>query len=138
MGRKKISIQRIEGERERQVTYGKRKMGMINKATELAVLTDAQVGLIAFGSNGKMTIYSSAPLEYIIARYRKHKDAPEVRLAARPHSAICTDCRETRLHPHPFTPSRPLHSIPCARTGLHERALLSREEEEGRQGGGGR
>ena len=103
MGRKKISIQRIEGERERQVTYGKRKMGMINKATELAVLTDAQVGLIAFGSNGKMTIYSSAPLEYIIARYRKHKDAPEVRLAARPHSAICTDCRETRIHPH--TPS---------------------------------
>ena len=87
MGRKKISIQRIEGERERQVTYGKRKMGMINKATELAVLTDAQVGLIVFGSNGKMTIYSSAPLEYIIARYRKHKDAPEVRLAARPQSS---------------------------------------------------
>ena len=31
-GSQKISIQRIEGERERQVTYGKRKMGMINKA----------------------------------------------------------------------------------------------------------
>ena len=42
-------------------------MGMIKKATELAVLTDAQVALIAFGSNGKMTVYSSAPL----ARYNR-------------------------------------------------------------------
>ena len=100
MGRKKIEIQRIEGERHRQVTYSKRKMGMIKKATELAVLTDAQVGLIAFGSNGKMTVYSSAPLEHIIERYRRHTEAPEVRSRARPHRTICTDCREKRGDPH--------------------------------------
>ena len=93
MGRKKIEIQRIEGERHRQVTYSKRKMGMIKKATELAVLTDAQVGLIAFGSNGKMTVYSSAPLEHIIERYRRHTEAPEVRSRARAHRTICTDIR---------------------------------------------
>ena len=100
MGRKKIEIQRIEGERHRLVTYSKRKMGMIKKATELAVLTDAQVGLIAFGSNGKMTVYSSAPLEHIIERYRRHTEAPEVRSRARPHRTICTDCREKRGDPH--------------------------------------
>ena len=37
----------------------------------------AQVGLIAFGSNGKMTVYSSAPLEHIIERYRRHTEAAE-------------------------------------------------------------
>ena len=61
MGRRKIDIVRIENERHRQVTYSKRKSGLIKKATELAILCDAQVGLIIFGANEKMSLFSSSP-----------------------------------------------------------------------------
>ena len=81
MGRRKIDIVRIDNERHRQVTYTKRKAGLIKKATELAVLCDAQVGIIIFGANQKMSIYSNAPMEKILQRYHEHKDQPEVRLA---------------------------------------------------------
>ena len=49
MGRRKIEIARIDNERHRQVTFAKRKSGLIKKATELAILADAEVGLIIFG-----------------------------------------------------------------------------------------
>ena len=60
MGRRKIDIVRIENERHRQVTFAKRKSGLIKKATELAILCDVQVGVIIFGANDKMSIYSSS------------------------------------------------------------------------------
>lgn len=83
MGRRKIDIVRIENERHRQVTYTKRKAGLIKKATELAVLCDAQVGLIIFGANAKMSVYSSQPMNELVERYRDYHEAPEVRAALR-------------------------------------------------------
>ena len=82
MGRRKISIVRIENERHRQVTYTKRKSGLIKKATELAVLCDATVGIIIFGANQKMSVYSSTTMEEILARYQDYKEAPEVTTTA--------------------------------------------------------
>jgi hypothetical protein len=78
MGRRKIDIVRIDNERHRQVTFAKRKAGLIKKATELAILCDAQVGLVIFGSNQKLTIYGSTSIEQIMARYQEHTDVPEV------------------------------------------------------------
>eukprot|EP01133_Synstelium_polycarpum_P006281 gene6281-7289_t len=46
MGRKKIKIQKIADERNRQVTFAKRKNGLIKKAMELAVLCDSSVTLV--------------------------------------------------------------------------------------------
>ena len=79
MGRRKIEIVRIENERHRMVTFAKRKAGLIKKATELAVLCDATVGLIVFSSSDKMTVYSSGSIEHVIERWRTHGDTPEVR-----------------------------------------------------------
>ena len=78
MGRRKIDIVRIENERHRQVTYTKRKAGLIKKATELAVLCDAQVGVIIFGANQKMSIFSSTSMDDIVGRYREYNEVPEV------------------------------------------------------------
>ena len=64
------------------VTYAKRKAGLIKKATELAILCDATVGLIVFSGTQKMTIYSSTSIEDVVERFRTHTDTAEVRSPA--------------------------------------------------------
>ena len=78
MGRRKIDIVRIDNERHRQVTYTKRQAGLIKKATELAILCDAQVGVIIFGANAKMSLYSSTPIDQLLTRYNENKEPPEL------------------------------------------------------------
>ncbi|RWR81948.1 MADS-box protein AeAP3-2-like protein [Cinnamomum micranthum f. kanehirae] len=73
MGRGKIEIKRIENATNRQVTFSKRRGGLLKKAHELAVLCDAQLGVIIFSSSGKMFEYSSpqSSMRHIIDRYQK-------------------------------------------------------------------
>nr|UXR27461.1 MADS transcription factor AP3-2 [Delphinium anthriscifolium] len=59
MGRGKIEIKRIENPTNRQVTYSKRRAGIMKKAQELSVLCDAQVSLVMFSSTGKLSEYIS-------------------------------------------------------------------------------
>ncbi|KAG4963296.1 hypothetical protein JHK84_040382 [Glycine max] len=73
MGRGKIEIKRIENSSNRQVTYSKRKNGILKKAKEITVLCDAQVSLIIFAASGKMHDYisPSTTLIDILERYQK-------------------------------------------------------------------
>ncbi|XP_031480567.1 MADS-box protein AeAP3-2-like isoform X2 [Nymphaea colorata] len=73
MGRGKIEIKRIENATNRQVTFSKRRGGLLKKAHELAVLCDAQIGLIIFSSSGKMFEYCSphSSMRQIIDRFKK-------------------------------------------------------------------
>ncbi|XP_039047725.1 protein TRANSPARENT TESTA 16-like isoform X2 [Hibiscus syriacus] len=73
MGRGKIAIKRIENQTTRQVTFSKRRAGLLKKTHELSVLCDAQIGLIIFSTTGKMCQYCSEPyrMEQIIDRYLK-------------------------------------------------------------------
>ncbi|XP_010240899.1 PREDICTED: floral homeotic protein DEFICIENS-like [Nelumbo nucifera] len=59
MGRGKIEIKRIENSTNRQVTYSKRRGGIMKKARELTILCDADVSLIMFSSTGKFSEYIS-------------------------------------------------------------------------------
>ena len=54
MGRKKINIARISDERNRQVTFTKRKFGLMKKAYELSVLCDCEIAVIIFNSHNKV------------------------------------------------------------------------------------
>ena len=54
MGRKKIQISKITDERNRQVTFTKRKFGLMKKAYELSVLCDCEIALIIFNSSNKL------------------------------------------------------------------------------------
>ncbi|XP_054823111.1 MADS-box protein FBP24-like isoform X2 [Prosopis cineraria] len=73
MGRGKIEIKRIQNTTTRQVTFSKRRAGLVKKTHELSVLCDAQIGLIIFSSTGKMFQYCSEPfrMEQVIERYQK-------------------------------------------------------------------
>ncbi|KAK4274170.1 hypothetical protein QN277_017441 [Acacia crassicarpa] len=73
MVREKIEIKKIENITARQVTFSKRRQGLIKKSQELAVLCDAEVGLIVFSSTGKLYDYSStSSINDIVTRYNLH------------------------------------------------------------------
>uniref|UniRef100_A0ACD5V4I8 Uncharacterized protein n=2 Tax=Avena sativa TaxID=4498 RepID=A0ACD5V4I8_AVESA len=78
MGRGKVELKKIENTTSRQVTFSKRRMGLLKKANELAIICDAQVGVIVFSGSGKMYEYSSPPwrIANIFDRYLK---APSTR-----------------------------------------------------------
>jgi hypothetical protein len=60
MGRGKIAIQRIDNRTNRQVTFSKRRNGLMKKARELAILCDADVGLIVFSCTGRLYEFTSS------------------------------------------------------------------------------
>lgn len=60
MGRGRVELKRIENKINRQVTFSKRRNGLLKKAYELSVLCDAEVGLIVFSSRGKLYEFASA------------------------------------------------------------------------------
>ncbi|KAI3460080.1 hypothetical protein Pfo_016743 [Paulownia fortunei] len=62
MGRGKIVIRRIDNSTSRQVTFSKRRNGLLKKAKELAILCDAEVGVMVFSSTGKLYDFASTRL----------------------------------------------------------------------------
>ncbi|XP_050292084.1 MADS-box transcription factor 23-like isoform X2 [Quercus robur] len=73
MGRGKIAIQRIDNSSSRQVTFSKRRKGLIKKAKELAILCDAEVGLAIFSSTAKLYEFASTSMNAVLERYNKSK-----------------------------------------------------------------
>ncbi|XP_027189122.1 MADS-box transcription factor 17-like isoform X3 [Cicer arietinum] len=71
MGRGKVVLERIQNKINRQVTFSKRRSGLLKKAFELSVLCDAEVALIIFSSLGKLFQYSTTDLNKIIEKYRQ-------------------------------------------------------------------
>ncbi|KAJ3687771.1 hypothetical protein LUZ61_016935 [Rhynchospora tenuis] len=59
MGRKKILIERKETKADRQLSFGKRNVGLVKKAYELSVLCDVDVGLIMYSPKGVLRHFSS-------------------------------------------------------------------------------
>nr|ADG63468.1 agamous-like protein [Lilium hybrid cultivar]WET60106.1 AGAMOUS-like protein 1 [Lilium hybrid cultivar]BAK19510.1 MADS-box transcription factor [Lilium hybrid cultivar] len=71
MGRGKIEIKRIENTTNRQVTFCKRRNGLLKKAYELSVLCDAEVALIVFSTRGRLYEYANNSVKGTIERYKK-------------------------------------------------------------------
>ena len=59
MGKGRVQLKRIENEINRQVTFSKRRSGLLKKAHEISVLCDAEVALIVFSAKGKLFEYST-------------------------------------------------------------------------------
>ncbi|KAL1548709.1 MADS-box protein soc1, variant 3 [Salvia divinorum] len=65
-------MRRIENATSRQVTFSKRRNGLLKKAFELSVLCDAEVALIIFSPRGKLHEFASSSMHGTIERYQKH------------------------------------------------------------------
>ncbi|XP_055809564.1 MADS-box protein SOC1-like isoform X3 [Solanum dulcamara] len=72
MVRGKTELKRIENISRKQVTFSKRRGGLLKKAFELSVLCDAEVSLIIFSQTGKLFEFSSSSTNKIIERYQKN------------------------------------------------------------------
>lgn len=73
MVRGKTQMKRIENTTSRQVTFSKRRSGLLKKAFELSVLCDAEVALMVFSPTGKLYEFSSSSsTNATIDRYEKN------------------------------------------------------------------
>ncbi|KAH6770841.1 AGAMOUS-like 42 [Perilla frutescens var. hirtella] len=69
MVRGKVEMKRIENATSRQVTFSKRRNGLLKKGYELSVLCDAEVALIIFSQKGRLYEFSSTNMQKTLERY---------------------------------------------------------------------
>ncbi|RPA86906.1 hypothetical protein BJ508DRAFT_301709 [Ascobolus immersus RN42] len=79
MGRRKIAIEPITEERNRSVTFLKRKAGLFKKAHELSVLCSVEVAVIVYGSNRRLYEYCSSDMHSMLSRYTSFEQPHEHR-----------------------------------------------------------
>jgi len=78
MGRGRVQLKRIENKISRQVTFSKRRTGLLKKAHEISVLCDAEVALIVFSTKGKLFEFSSdSSMDRTLERYERHSYAEQ-------------------------------------------------------------
>ncbi|KAL7123172.1 hypothetical protein ACP275_01G088400 [Erythranthe tilingii] len=85
MVRGKTQMKRIEKASSRQVTFSKRRNGLLKKAYELSVLCDAEVALIVFSTSGKLYEFSSSStvINKTIERYQKNAKSSTITVGRR-------------------------------------------------------
>ncbi|XVE95354.1 hypothetical protein REPUB_Repub02eG0089700 [Reevesia pubescens] len=74
MGRVKLEIKRIENTTNRQVTFSKRRNGLIKKAYELSILCDIDIALIMFSPSGRISHFSGRRSALIFPEQIRHPD----------------------------------------------------------------
>ncbi|WJX43554.1 hypothetical protein P8452_30634 [Trifolium repens] len=87
MARGKVQLKRIENPVHRQVTFCKRRAGLLKKAKELSVLCDAEIGLVIFSAHGKLyELATKGSMQGLIEKYLKftHGTQPEAIYEPRP------------------------------------------------------
>lgn len=61
----------------RQVTFNKRKFGVMKKAYELSVLCDCEIALIIFSSSNKLYQYASTDMDKVLLKYTEYNEPHE-------------------------------------------------------------
>ncbi|XP_042510103.1 MADS-box transcription factor 23-like [Macadamia integrifolia] len=80
MGRGRVEMKKIENTTSRQVTFAKRRAGLLKKARELSVLCDSEIALIIFSSTGKLFEFSSSCMKQTLLKYTKCMERSEASL----------------------------------------------------------
>ncbi|XWS32270.1 hypothetical protein CRYUN_Cryun23aG0145600 [Craigia yunnanensis] len=91
MGRGRVELKRIENKINRQVTFSKRRNGLLKKAYELSVLCDAEVGLIIFSSRGKLYEFGSSGMTNTLERYQRCCFTPQDNSLERETQSWCQE-----------------------------------------------
>ncbi|XP_059654656.1 agamous-like MADS-box protein AGL62 [Cornus florida] len=68
-GRKKIEIKKIEQLNNRQVTFSKRRGGLFKKASEICILSGAEVAVIVSSPGGRVFSFGHESVDAVINKY---------------------------------------------------------------------
>lgn len=86
MARGKVQLKRIENSVHRQVTFCKRRAGLLKKAKELSVLCDAEIALVIFSAHGKLyELATKGTMQGLIERYMKCTRGTQPEAPPEPH-----------------------------------------------------
>ncbi|KAJ1259492.1 hypothetical protein BS78_10G160000 [Paspalum vaginatum] len=67
--RQRIEIRLIENPKQLEVSFSKRKSGLLKKASELSLLCGAQVALVVFSPGGKAFALGAPSVEHVLRRF---------------------------------------------------------------------
>ncbi|KAK4710467.1 hypothetical protein R3W88_004980 [Solanum pinnatisectum] len=73
-GRQKIPIEKIANKNSLQVTFSKRRAGLVKKASELSAFSGAQVAVIVESPAGKLFSFGNPSVDSVIHRFEKGED----------------------------------------------------------------
>ncbi|XP_034752912.1 myocyte-specific enhancer factor 2C-like, partial [Etheostoma cragini] len=79
----------------KEVTFTKRKFGLMKKAYELSVLCDCEIALIIFNSTNKLFQYASTDMDKVLLKYTEYNEPHESRT-----NADIVDVRHARTETH--------------------------------------
>nr|XP_016488614.1 PREDICTED: agamous-like MADS-box protein AGL62 [Nicotiana tabacum] len=75
-GRKKIDMVKIQNERNLQVSFSKRRIGLFKKASELCTLSGAEVALVGFSPGNKVYSFGHPSVDLIMDRFLAENPQP--------------------------------------------------------------
>ncbi|EOA29523.1 hypothetical protein CARUB_v10014761mg [Capsella rubella] len=70
MGRRKIKMEEVQDTNTKQVTFSKRRLGLFKKASELATLCNAEVGIVVFSPGNKPYSFGKPNFDLIAERFK--------------------------------------------------------------------
>ncbi|KAK6464131.1 hypothetical protein DFJ63DRAFT_327927 [Scheffersomyces coipomensis] len=117
MGRRKIDIQPLTDDRNKTVTFVKRKGGLFKKAYELAVLCNVEIAVLIVGSNDKVHEFSSVNSKEVINAYESKLRNRE-RIDSKSLETFEVYKKKTYLH-EPLTRMSDGKQFPSRRSGGH-------------------
>ncbi|KAL3615380.1 hypothetical protein CASFOL_041041 [Castilleja foliolosa] len=68
-GRKKIEIKKIENLSNRQVTFSKRRNGLFKKASELCILSGAEIAIIVHSPGKRVYTFGHPTVDVVVDRF---------------------------------------------------------------------
>ncbi|XP_073025284.1 agamous-like MADS-box protein AGL29 [Primulina eburnea] len=97
-GRKKIEIKKIENLSNRQVTFSKRRVGLFKKASELCILSGAEVAIIVHSLGKRVFTFGHPTKDAVIDRFLKDISEPGSRGDCRENCASTAKVRDFNKH----------------------------------------
>ncbi|KAI3445858.1 hypothetical protein Pfo_002523 [Paulownia fortunei] len=100
-GRKKIEIKKIENLSNRQVTFSKRRVGLFKKASELCILSGAEIAIIVHSLGKRVFAFGQPTVDSVVDRFlvggadadevRENCPVPKTRDYNRHYSDVCQE-----------------------------------------------
>ena len=114
--RKKISIRPIPEARKRQVTFMKRKKGLLKKAKELSILCNCEMAVLIFDKHNQCFQFASGDVEETLARFQQAVEDPSAQREHKTNHDVRARSAPLRLFTHAHRARRPRRSAhrPCS------------------------